>query len=63
MPGKNIEIYSTENKGRFLITEKFVRNFIWSHKYMTTNGRNVFVYKSDDTQTFHINTCHCFLSS
>ena len=55
----DIEIYSTNNEGKVVIAERFIRalkNKIY--KYMTSISKNVYIDKLDDIVKKYNNTCH-----
>ena len=52
-------MYSTHNKGKSVVAERFIRalkNKIY--KYMTSISKNVYIYKLDDIVNKYNNTCH-----
>ena len=45
----NIEMYSTHNEEKFVVSERFIRTLHNKiHKYMTLISKNVYIYKLDD---------------
>ena len=55
----NIEMYSTYNKGKSVVTEKFIRilkNKIY--KYMTSTSKNFYIDKLDDLVNKYNNAYH-----
>ena len=43
-----IEIYSTHNKGKLVVADRFIRTFkIKFYKYMTSISKNVYIDKLD----------------
>ena len=55
----NIEMYSTHNEGKSVVTERFIRtiqNKIYNH--MTSISKNVYIDKLDDTVNEYNNTKH-----
>ena len=45
----NIEMYSTHNEEKFVVSERFIRTLRNKiHKYMTLISKNVYIYKLDD---------------
>ena len=55
----NIEIYSTNNEGKSIIAESFIRTLKNKFfKYMTSISRNVYIDKLDDIVRKHNNTYH-----
>ena len=52
-------MYSTHNKGRSVVAEKFVRTLRnKTYKYMTSISKNVYIHKLDDIVNKHNNTYH-----
>ena len=59
LQGKGAEIYSVHNKGKFVVTERFIRiskNKIY--KYMTSIFKNVYINKLDDIVNEYNDTYH-----
>ena len=57
LQGNDIAMYSTHNKGKFLVAERFIRiikNKIY--KYMTSISKNVYIVKLDDIVNEYNNT-------
>ena len=55
----DIEIYSTHNEGKFVVSERFIRTFNDKiYKYMTYISKNVYVNKLDDLVNEYNNTYH-----
>ena len=55
----DIEIYSTHNEGKFVVSERFIRTFNSKiYKYMTYISKNVYVNKLDDLVNEYNNTYH-----
>ena len=55
----DIAMYSTNNKGKFVVAERFIRaikNKIY--KYMASISKNVYIDKLDDIVKKYNNTCH-----
>ena len=45
----DIEIYSTHNEGRSVVSERFIRTLQNKiYKYITSVSKNVYIYKLDD---------------
>ena len=58
----DIEMYSTHNKGKSVVAEKFIRtvkNKIY--KYMTSISKNVYIDKSNDIVHEYNNTYHSII--
>ena len=55
----NIEMYSTHNKGRSVVAERFIR-FLKNkiYKYMTSISKNVYIDNLDDIVNKYNNTYH-----
>ena len=52
-------MYSTHNKGRSVVAEKFVRTLRnKTYKYMTSISKNVYIHKLDDIVNKYNNTYH-----
>ena len=43
----NIEMYSTDNKGKFVVAEKLYWNLKKNYKYVTSVSENVYIDKLD----------------
>ena len=43
----NIEMYSTDNKGKFVVAEKLYQNLKKNYKYVTSVSENVYIDKLD----------------
>ena len=59
MRDNDIEMYSTNNEGKSVITKRFIKtlkNIIY--KYMTTISKNVYIDKLDDIVKEYNNTYH-----
>ena len=59
LQGNDAEIYSVHNKGKFVVTERFIRiskNKIY--KYMTSIFKNVYINKLDDIVNEYNDTYH-----
>ena len=55
----DIEIYSTYNKGKSVVTERFIRTLKTKiYKYMTAISKNVYIDKLDDIVKKYNNTYH-----
>ena len=55
----DIEIYSTYNKGKSVVTERFIRTLKTKiYKYMISTSKNVYIDKSDDIVNEYNNTYH-----
>ena len=55
----SMEMYSTHNEGKSVITEKFIRTLKNKiYKYMTSVSKNVYVDKLDDIVNKYNNTYH-----
>ena len=55
----NIEIYSTHNDGKSVVTERFIRTIKNKiYKYMTSISKNVYIDKLDDIVNKYNNTKH-----
>ena len=55
----DIEMYSTNNKGKSVITERFIRTLKNKiYKYMTSISKNVYIDKLDDIVKKYNNTYH-----
>ena len=55
----NIEMYSTNNEGKTVIAERFIRTLKNKiYKYMTSISKNVYIDKLDDILKKHNNTYH-----
>ena len=55
----NIEMYSTNNEGKSVIGERFIRTLKNKiYKYMTSISKNVYIDKLDDIVRKHNNTYH-----
>ena len=55
----NIEMYSTNNEGKFVIAERFIRTLKNKiYKYMTSISKNVYIDKLDDIVKKYNNTYH-----
>ena len=56
----NIVMYSTQNEGKFVVVERFIRTLKSKiHKYMTSISKNLYIEKLDDivdeyNDTYHI---------
>ena len=49
LQNNNIEMYSTHNEGKFVVTERFIRTLKNQiHKYMTSVLKNVYIDKLDE---------------
>ena len=54
-----IEMYSTNNEGKFVIAEKFIRTLKNKiHKYMTSVSKNVYIDKLDNIVNKYNNAYH-----
>ena len=55
----DIEMYSTHNEGKSVITERFIRTLKSKiYKYMTRISKNVYINKLDDIVNEYNNTYH-----
>ena len=55
----NIEMYSTYNKGKSVVTEKFIRTLKNKiYKYMTSTSKNFYIDKLDDLVNKYNNAYH-----
>ena len=55
----DIEMYSTQNQGKSLVAERFIRTLNNNiYKYMTSTSKNVYIDKLDDIVNKHNNTYH-----
>ena len=55
----NIEMYSTNNEGKSVIAERFIRTLNNKiYKYMTSMSKNVYIDKLDDIVKKYNNTYH-----
>ena len=55
----NIFMYSTNNEGKFVIAERFIKTLKnKTYKYMTSISKNVYIDKLDDIVKNYNNTCH-----
>ena len=55
----DIEMYSTNNEGKSVIAERFIRTLKNKiYKYMTSISKNVYTDKLDDTVNEYNNTYH-----
>ena len=55
----NIEMYSTQSKGKSVVAERFIRTFKSKiYKHMTAVSKNVYVDQSDDIINKYNNTYH-----
>ena len=55
----DIEIYSTHNKRKLVIAERFIRTLKNEiYKYMTSVSKNVYIDKLDDIVNKYSNTYH-----
>ena len=55
----DIEMYSTNNEGKSVIAERFIRTLKNKiYKYMTSISKNVYIVKPDDTVKKYNNTYH-----
>ena len=53
------EMYSTDNEGKSVVTERFTRTLkIKIYKYMTSVSKNVYIDKLDDIVNKYSNTYH-----
>ena len=43
----DIEMYSTDNKGKFVVAEKLYQNLKKNYKYVTSVSENVYIDKLD----------------
>ena len=52
-----MEIYSTHNKGKFVVADRFIRTFkIKFYKFMTSISKNVYIDKLDHIVNKYHNT-------
>ena len=59
LQNNNIEMYSTHNKGKSVIAERFIRTLNNKiYKYMTSVSKNVYIDKLDDIDNKYNNTYH-----
>ena len=55
----DIEMYSINNEGKFVLAERFIRTLkIKIYKYMTSVSKNVYIDKLDDIVSEYNNTHH-----
>ena len=55
----DIEMYSIHNKGKSVVTERFIRTMKTKiYKYMTSASKNVYIDKLDDILDEYNNTYH-----
>ena len=55
----NIEMYSSHNKGKSVVAERFIRTLENKiYKYMTSGSKNVYIDKLDDLVNKYNNTHH-----
>ena len=55
----NMEMYSTHNKGKSAVPERFIRTLeIKIYKYMTSTSKNVYIDKLDDIVNKYNNAYH-----
>ena len=55
----SIDIYSTHNEGKFVVTERFIRTLKNKiYKYMTSISKNMYINKLDDIVNKYNNTYH-----
>ena len=55
----DIEMYSTNNEGKSVIAERFIRTLKNKiYKYMTSKSKNVYIHKLDDIVKKYNNTYH-----
>ena len=55
----DVEMYSTNNEGKSLIAERFIRTLKNKiYEYMTSISKNVYIDKLDDIFRKYNNTCH-----
>ena len=48
-------MYSTHNKGKSVVAERFIRTLKNKiHKYMTSVSKNVYIDKPDDVTTIYV---------
>ena len=53
----DIEMYSTHNEGKSVVTERFIRNLMNKiYEYMTSASKNVYTDKIDDIVNKYNNT-------
>ena len=59
LKGNDIEIYSTNNEGKFVVAERFFRTLKTKiYKYMTSVSKNAYIDKLDDIVNEYNNTYH-----
>ena len=59
MQDNDIEMYSTNNEGKYVVTERFIRALKSKiYKYMTSRSKNVCIDKLDDTVSKNNNINH-----
>ena len=52
-------MYSTHNKGKSVVAERFIRTLKTKiYKYMTAISKNIYIDKLDDIVNKYNNTCH-----
>ena len=57
----NIEMYSTFNEGKYVVTERFIRTLKNKmFKHMTAISKNVYFDVLDDIVNKYNNTIHCY---
>ena len=54
----NIEMYSTDNKGKFVVAEKLYQNLKKNYKYVTSVSENVYIDKLDAIVNKYNNVYH-----
>ena len=55
----HIEMYSTHNEGKFVVSERFIRTLKnKTYKYMISVSKNVYIDKLDDIVNKYNNTYH-----
>ena len=59
LKGNDIEMYSTHNKEKSVVAERFIRTLKTKiYKYMTSISKNVYIDKLDDIVNEYNNTYH-----
>ena len=53
-----IKMYSTHNKEKYVVSERFIRTFKKKHKYMTSVSKKIYIDELDDIFNKYNNTYH-----
>ena len=60
----NIDMYSMQNEGKYVVAERFIRTFKNKIcRYMTSVSENVYIDKLDDIVNKHNNTYHSIIKT